>query len=428
MNVIKGTARAQVICLVFIAVISFIAPSILYSQPIKQDISVQDPGPENEVKLVEPHGTRAVENYDWPMFHHDVYMTGAQDPSVTVPGNGLTSTFDSGGDIEATPAVVGDWIFFGNNIGTGTDYSFYGLNETYSWFWRYRSLNNWNWSSSPAVAEVAAVGLMVFSGQSSGSNNRFYGFDADPDDNNDGVVDDFEDEGINDLPGVQYDRIWEVTLTGGFNRHSPLVANISALGGNVIYIGSSNGVVYCLNATDGSTIWDWTDPTGNGFQYGHPTLGYDVNGNPQLFIINDGIAESTIYALDAVGFGGTTTVKWETNLTQNDVRGGAAVAVGGPGADDDRLFFATYDDPATLYCFDASPDDNGNGIPGNQFGSGDADEGLPDPMGMPWDLLWNYTLGGSSMYIASTPALHNGRVYIGTASSNLSENKLFAIE
>jgi hypothetical protein len=320
-------------------------------------------------------------------------------------------------------------VFFGNNFGSGNAYTLYGLNETDSWNWSYSSVNNWNWRGSPAVAELPGYGLMVFAGQSSGSNNRFYGFDADPDDNNDGVIDGLDsDEGQNDILGAQYDIIWEATLNGGYYRHSPLIADISALGGNVIYMGTTNGIVYCLNATNGAEIWNWTDPTGDGFQYGHPTLGYDVNGNPQLFIINDGAATSTFYALDAVGFGGTTTVRWTTDLHGNDVRGGSAVAVGGVGADDDRVFFATWDNPSTLYCFDASPDDDGNGIPGNQFGSGDWDEGLPDPAGMPWDLLWSYVLGGSSMYIASTPALHNGRVYIGIGHIGSINNALFALE
>jgi hypothetical protein len=429
MNKIKGFIKIQIFCLVFLLVMCLIVPSVLKIQLDGSESIIVEDENHTEDEVRENRGTRAVENYDWPMFHHDVYMTGAQDPSVTVPGNFLSKTFDSGGDIEATPAVVGDWIFFGNNNGVGTDYSFYGLNETFSWFWRYNSLNNWNWSGSPAVAEVNGFGMMVFAGQSLGSNNRFFGFDADPDDNNDGVIDlSDSDEGILDIPGAQYDRIWEVTLTGGFNRHSPLVANIPALGGNVIYLGTSNGVVYCLNASDGSTVWNWTEPTGAGFQYGHPTLGYGVNGNPRLFIINDGVPTSTIYGLKAIGSGGTTTVEWETSIQANDVRGGSAVDIGGPGADDDRLFFATYDDPATLFCFDASPDDDGNGIPGNQFGSGDWDEGVTDPMGMPWDLLWSYPLGGPSMYIASTPAVHNGRVYIGMAHTGLVNNSLFALE
>jgi hypothetical protein len=429
MDVMKNTLRAQAMCLVLLLGMSMIVPSVLNSQQEEIEISYSDSETENHVKMVEDHGTRAVETYDWPMFHKDVFMTGAQDPIVTVPENNLSYTWNSGGDIEATPAVVGDWVFFGNGPGAGNSNTFYGLNETGGWSWNYSRIDNWAWRGSPAVADIPGIGLMVFSGHNGTAGNRFYGFDADPDDNNDGVIDgsDF-DEGQIDLPGAQYDIIWEVILAGGSYRQSPLIVEITALGGNVIYIGTAAGVVHCFNAASGLSIWNWTDPSGDGFQYGHPTLGYDVNGNPEVFIINNGAATSTFYALDAIGFAGTTTVRWSTDLHGNDVLGGPAVAVGGPGEDDNRVFFATWDNPATLYCFDATPDDDGNGIPGNQFGSGDWDEGLPDPMGMPWDLLWSYILGGSDMYIASTPALSNGRVYIGTASSILSNNKLFVIE
>lgn len=427
----KGiVVKVQAVCLIFLMVMVMFSGIVFDS-----NFQEQEDKPERDFTNaipVEPEkrGTRAVETWDWPMFHHDVYMTGAQDPSVTVPGNTVAYLFDSGGDIEAIPAVAGDWVFIGNRFGPGNDYTFYGLNETGSWFWKYTSGNTWPWSSSPAVADIPGYGLMVFSGQSysSTSNPSFYGFDADPDDNNDGVVDGSDiDEGQVDTPGAEYDIIWTTTLAYGFGRHSPLIADIPALGGQVIYLGTNDGTVYCLDATDGSTIWTWMDPTADGFSYSHPTLAYDVNNIPMVIIINDDTgAQNTIYALDAIGSGGTTTVKWQSSLHGDEVRGGAAVEVGLPGGDDDRVYFATYSNPVTLYCYDATPDDDGSNVIGDL---GDTDEGMLDLPGSTYDLIWSYDLGtGSRNLSASTPALHNNRVFIGIANMDAAYNKLFALE
>ncbi|UCF08559.1 MAG: PQQ-binding-like beta-propeller repeat protein, partial [Thermoplasmata archaeon] len=421
-------SKVQATCFVFLLIMGVFSGVI--SNPEFNGVQYLNEGETSDGNSLqfEQRSTRAgVESWDWPMFHHNVHMTGAQDPSVTVPGNTTAYTFDSGGDIEATPAVVGDWVFFGNGFGPGDDYTFYGLNESDNWFWKYNSGNFWPWRGSPAVAEVPGYGLMVFASQSSGGNNMFYGFDADPDDNNDGVIDAFDnDEGQDDPPAAEYDIIWEVTLSYGSYRHSPLIADVPALGGYVIYLGTNDGTAFCLNAADGSTIWTWVDPTGDGFSLNHPTLGYDVNDNPMIFLINDGTGvQNTIYALDAVGTLGSTSIAWQSSLHGGQVMGGPALEVGGLGADDDRIFFITRSNPTILYCYDATPDDNGDNI----IDVLDNDEGLIDLPAATYDLIWSFQLGGATnIYAASTPALHNDKVYIGIASSDVANNKLFALE
>ena len=85
--------------------------------------------------------------------------------------------------------------------------------------------------------------------------------------------------------------MWSYT-TGGPVSSSPAVVN------GVVYIGSSDGNIYALNATTGEKLWSYT--TG-GFVYSSPTV---ANG-----IVYVGSDDHNVYALNA-NTGGRWS--WET--------------------------------------------------------------------------------------------------------------------
>jgi len=98
---------------------------------------------------------------------------------------------------------------------------------------------NWNYSANGGVQSPAIANGRVYFGS---SDNNTYCFDVDP---SDGV-----DEGIDDPDGVSYDLIW-MFETGDSVYSSPAVAY-----GNV-YVGSNDGKLYCLDAENGSEIWNY---------------------------------------------------------------------------------------------------------------------------------------------------------------------------
>ncbi len=125
---------------------------------------------------------------------------------------------------------------------------------------------------------------------------------------------------------------------------------------------------------------------------GSPALGYDVLGNPLVYIGSD---DGFVYALDARGFGGSTTIKWQYNL------GGWIDS--SPTIEDDRLFIGSFTDNIVI-CLDATPDDNGD-----TFITEAEDEGFNDIQGANYDLIWTYDIGDM---ITSTPAVYNSKVFI----------------
>ncbi len=144
---------------------------------------------------------------------------------------------------------------------------------------------------------------------------------------------------------------WNYT-TGGY------VFSSSAVVDGKVYVGSSDGRVYCLDAATGTQVWNYT--TGN-WVVSSPAV---VDGKVYV-----GSHDDRIYCLDAA----TGAQVW------NYTTGGYVSS--SPAVVDDKVYVGSYDDK--VYCLDAAT--------GAQ--------------------VWNYTTG-STVY--SSPAVVYGKVYVGS--------------
>jgi len=158
---------------------------------------------------------------------------------------------------------------------------------------------------------------------------------------------------LNATTGAQ---IWNYT-TGGY-VFTPSISN------NCAYVSSYDHHVYCLNATTGAQIWNFT----TGANAYPPTVsdGYVYMGA--------GDGDNNLYCLNATT--GTKVWSYEANA---GVTGAPAVANG-------YVYIGSNDD--NVYCINA------------QTGT----------------LVWNYTTGS---YVYSSPTVANGNVYVGSQDHNV---------
>ena len=143
--------------------------------------------------------------------------------------------------------------------------------------------------------------------------------------------------------------------TGGEVYSSPAVAN------GKVYMGSGDGVVYCLDAYMGGLIWNYTT---HGGVESSPAV---VEG--RVFV---GSNDGNVYCFDA-----SIGSKLWNYTTGNNVASSPVVANG-------RVYVGSHDH--NVYCFDAS--------------SGAK--------------IWNYT---TNSWVSSSPAVADGKVYVGSESN-----------
>ena len=181
---------------------------------------------------------------DWAMFRYDVNRTGSADVSSAQPQGEMVWSFQTGGEIHSSPAVVDGTVYFGSH-----DYNFYAVDAaTGKMRWEFRTGSFVN--SSPAVVN----GVVYF-----GSNDGYlYALDA-----------------------VTGRELWAFKTQYGVES-SPAVAN------GMVYFGGDDDYVYCLNADSGKKIWrfktgDWVTSS--------PVI---VNG-----ILYIGSKDDSLYALNA---------------------------------------------------------------------------------------------------------------------------------
>ncbi len=151
---------------------------------------------------------------DWPMFLHDPAHSGYTRSSGPSTATVLWSLAGIG-DVEASPAIVGDSVYVASSYG-----NMYRLNaRTGAQIWINFKIQG-SISSSPAVADGKVyVGAM---------DGRVYCLDAET--------------------GSQ---LWNYT-TGGWIGSSPVVAE------SRVYVGSSDGNLYCFDGVSGSKLWNYT--------------------------------------------------------------------------------------------------------------------------------------------------------------------------
>lgn len=283
---------------------------------------------------------------DWPMFHHDLALSGVTGASAPDNNNTLW-TYNTFSSISSSPAIVNEKLYIGAD--DGNLYSIDAKSGTLLWTYITKS----RIVSSPAVDN----GIVYFLAE----NGNISALNADT-----GLL------------------LWENFLGNGpWDWSSPAVHN-----GNV-FIGSSTGYVYSLNGATG--IQNWKSLV-NGTPNSHITV---VNGKVYSGTHNFDKSSPTLVALDE----STGAILWtyDSRATDPDTRvtgminhNGVSVADGdGDGSLEVYFGVVTW------------------GYSGNEAISLDEATGNEE---------WNVSLGGWS---TSTPAVHNGKVFIGSDDGNL---------
>lgn len=150
---------------------------------------------------------------DWPMFHHDLALSGHT--TARAPGSGnVLWTYQTGAAVESSPAVVGDRVYIGSRDG-----KFYCLDKmTGSPVWPPYDTGS-PVQSSPAVA----AGIVYFLAE----NGTVYALKADA-----GTL------------------VWSRNIgNGGWDWSSPAVHD------GKVFVASSTGMLYGLDAEDGTVAW-----------------------------------------------------------------------------------------------------------------------------------------------------------------------------
>jgi len=236
------------------------------------------------------------------------------------------------------------------------------------------------------------------------------------------------------LDGKTGESIWDAPITAGSN-------SCPAVYEGKVYIGSCGNKLYCFDAETGDEIWAFTagsdiDSSPAVYQgkvyfgsYDHKvycvdaetglkqwnyTIGHEIYSSPAIYdgklYIGGGWSNDKIYCLDAE----TGEEIWISNLSMN-IHASPAIAYG-------NVYINSAD---TMYCFDA---ESGEEIWNNSIGfdsysspavadykvyysSGDLMICLDAETG---ESIWQYNIGGTT----SSPAVVNGRVYIGASGSS----------
>jgi len=261
----------------------------------------------------------------WPMFRHDSLNLGSS-PSEGPNTDNIVWNAPLDGDVQScAPAVVDDKIYVTVDA---TEPKIYCLNA-----------NNgeiiWMNITDEFGRSIAVYDGMVFLGV----GEIIYCWDA--------------------LTG---EEIWKKPTNGGVYV-SPVVSN------DYVYFGSWYGEVYCLNASDGTLIWN------NNVGYGvHFTMSSPSVADEKMLIGSTENNNGKVYCFNALN----GEVLW-TFSPESDVKSSPVFAYG-------YIYFGA--DNGKIYCLDA---DTGQKI-------------------------WEFeTTAG--FYVRSSPSIANGYVYIGSADN-----------
>ncbi len=165
----------------------------------------------------------------------------------------------------------------------------------------------------------------------------------------------------------------QAALLWNFTANSVVGASPAVVDGR-LYIGSDGGVAYCLNALDGSEIWNFTVPVKNG--------GFHLEGGTAIsssMAVSNGYVYFGCYDRNVYCLNAATGAKVWNFTTGNTVESCPSVANG-------NVYVGSWDE--NVYCLDAA-----NGAK-----------------------IWSYQTGG---LVESSPAVTDGYVYVGSADGNV---------
>ena len=198
------------------------------------------------------------------------------------------------------------------------------------------------------------------------------------------------------------EKLWSFT-TGGMIYSSPTIVK------NRLYIGSSDNKLYCLNATSGNPLWNYSTTS---FVWCSPAV-----ADNKVYV---GSMDAKMYCLNATS--GEPLWNFTTGM----------IIYSSPVIEHHRVYFGSWDH--SVYCLDA---DNGTKIWSRDIGSGSLGAIFSTPavldgrvyIGVDWmpqggffclnasdgTILWNRTLNGA---VYASPAIADHKVYVGTCQDH----------
>lgn len=324
----------------------------------------------HEVNVEEPDPIPAK---SWPMFSHDAINTGHNADTVGPTGAIEAQwTFETGGAVRSSPAVVRGTVFVGSDDGY-----IYALDAN-------TGEEEWAFATNgPVTSSPAVLGHMVYVGS---HDHRVYALSA-----------------------ARGDPVWEFR-TGGRVRSSPTVeANSAAtVVDDVVAIGSDDGTLYALDATSGEPLK--TIRT-DGPVVAAPTILVTMNGYWEL------------------GFGSAdgNTHYWVPDFQGghvNSLEAGAPVhaPISLPAGRSENIWYRANDDgklrkfvkyPNAVWTFEAKGNIRTTPVLAGEMvyvGSWDGSVYAVDTES--GDEEWSFETGGR---VDSSPAVADGVLYVGSA-------------
>ncbi len=284
----------------------------------------------------------------------------------TVINLGIQWTFQTGGSVDGSPAVVNGVVYIGSNNG------FYALSAaTGEKLWVVNVGPNYVVDSSPAVANgIVYIGL-------------------------NGTV--THVAALNANTGTQ---LWSFAI-GGYVEGPIVVTD------GVVYFGSLDNKVYALNAATGAKLWSFT--TG-GYVTTPPAV-----ANSVVYVESD---DNHLYALNAV----TGAKLWSVGIP--------LYSYGGPAVANHLVYFGSgdTDGPSEMYALNAATGSvvwsytiasefcSSPAVANGLVYVGSLDKNLYALNTVTGALVWNYTTGD---VVCASPALANDVVYIGSGDNNV---------
>lgn len=280
---------------------------------------------------------------DWPMFHHDLALSGFT-TSFAPNTNNILWTYQTGAGVYSSPAIVGNKIYVGSTNG-----NLYCLDK-------YEGTLIWSYSAGQAIYSSPAVdsGKVYFLSD----NGIFYALNAE-----------------------NGSLVWSKSIgDGAWDWSSPAIHN------GYVFVSSSTGSLYSLNANTGDVNWVKTFDNAGFFR---------VSPNSPISIVNGKVytgthsfaGDPTLFAVDEA----TGNIIWSYTTTGFINDNGATILDGDGDGNLEVYFGVAITSGNAVVCLNES---NGNEI-------------------------WTQNING---WTTSTPAIHNGKLFIGS-----NDGKLYAL-
>ena len=246
------------------------------------------------------------------------------------------------------------------------------------------------------------------------------------------------------------------TLLWNYTTNSVVGASPTIVNGYV-YIGSDGGIAYCLNALDGSKVWNYTiqASTRGSHGAGGPAIsssmavadGYVYFGcyDRNVYCLNAFTGDkiwnyttgNTVESCPSVTGGYVYVGSWDGNMYCLDATTGekiwnyttGSLVESSPAVVDGKVYFGSVD--KNVYCLDASNGDKiwsyptGNliqsspAVVGDYLYIGSEDNNLYCLNASSGDKIWSYPTQG---WVDSSPAVANGYVYVGSWVVDANQN------